>query len=149
MLQSHFNYVGLCTCRPLKLVIKNSFSYDVLLKVSLRDPTSAFQLHVSLLVYVARYCKSPAVFLFFPFLHPIPLRACLTMVSPSILRSVHFLAHMILLLHVCAFAHILIGPTSFAYCVCPVCCQGLCECIGCLRSNALKEVQGTPPVCVG
>ena len=34
------------TCRPLKLVIRNSFPYEVPLRVSLRDPLSAFQLHV-------------------------------------------------------------------------------------------------------
>eukprot|EP00731_Ephydatia_muelleri_P026161 Em0018g261a len=31
--------------RPLKLVIRNSFPYEVPLRVSLRDPLSAFQLH--------------------------------------------------------------------------------------------------------
>ena len=34
------------TCKPLKLVIRNSFPYEVPLRVSLRDPLSAFQLHV-------------------------------------------------------------------------------------------------------
>lgn len=37
--------VSLGDSRPLKLVIRNTFPYDVPLRVSLRDPLSAFQLH--------------------------------------------------------------------------------------------------------
>ena len=37
-------------CRPQKLLIRNDFSYDIPLRVSLRDPTSAFLLHVRSLI---------------------------------------------------------------------------------------------------